>query len=115
MDLEACSLADMEARGLLMRLANDWGLLEGWSSARSFGRCVPRLADPFVAASDTRSLVEPAARRPEYPFTGGRAAVELDRSAAGLRGAAFRDGEGWAMVWSNLFFKSRTLVWATPA
>ena len=56
-DLEAWLLPDIvAARGLFIRLANDWELLDVWSSGRYFDRCVPRL-EAFRPTSDL-SVVE---------------------------------------------------------
>jgi hypothetical protein len=42
MDFDAWVFVETALLGLLIRLANDWELLESWSSGTDFCRCVMR-------------------------------------------------------------------------
>lgn len=117
-DLEACGLVVTVLLGLLIRLANDWELLESWSSGTDFCRCVAR--DPAILDGSAAIVVLvlkdaycALVFEPSVPRCGGPTERSLD---AGFRGIVFRKTGPCcdAFCWSNFFFKSFTLWFERP-
>lgn len=106
--------------GLLIRLANDWELLESESSATNLARWEGRAPDPLLGSlAGWRVAV---VLNVEYadlllPTPGGRVSG-LDEGASlveRVRGVVLLTvAAGCVEVWSNFFFRSFTLCWAAP-
>lgn len=112
MDLEAFGLELTELRGLLMRLAKDWALLDTWSSAENLD-----LLDRGDTAKLVISVGEPCAlpeRSVEYgvvePLLGFGMASRCTRVAAPGRAGARGMEVAPAPFWSKRFLRSLTLV-----
>lgn len=121
MDREASAFVATALLGLLIRLANDWALLDSWSSGTDFCRCVAREPGIRVGCSAAASRVV-LVLKVEYcvlvfdpPVVREAGPREASREG-GFRGIVFRTIGPFCDVfcWSNFFFKSFTLWCATP-